>query len=465
MTVDRVAELLREGSRSLRTVDPLLHGILEREQRRQAGCLSLVASSSVADPSVLACQASVAVNVTAEGYPGRRFHAGCGVLDDIEQLAIDRARAAFGARYVNVQPHSASTANYIVLSALMRPGDTLLGMALEHGGHLTHGSAVAYAGQYFNAVRYGMTADGAIDYDQVLALAREHRPRVIVCGATAYPRQVDFARFRGIADEVGAYLVADISHTAGLVVTGRHPSPIDHAHVTTTCTHKQLYGPRGGLILSGPDADAPAPRGSGTLADFLQRSVFPFMQGAPAVNVIAAKARALAEVTGPRFAETTRRIVVLADTMARELMARGHTVVTGGTDNHIVLVDLRPSGVSGLAVEEALESCGIVVNKNRVPGDTSPVHQTGGIRLGTNSAAVRGLGEAEAVRCAEFIDTVVRALPPGGTGDDLPGPIRETVARAAAELCAGFPVPGYPHVAAYEDEALVEEMAWAAGTR
>jgi glycine hydroxymethyltransferase len=440
MTVDPIASLLGEGARRLRTSDPVLHELLSREQRRQAGCLSLVASSSVADPAVLACQASTAVNVTAEGYPGRRFHAGCGVLDEIERLAIDRAREVFGARYVNVQPHSASNANYTVLSALMRPGDTLLGMALEHGGHLTHGSPVAYSGQYFRSVHYGVTESGAIDYDQVRALAHQHRPQVIVSGATAYPRRIDFRHFREIADEVGAYLLADISHTAGLVVAGLHPNPVDWAHVTTTCTHKQLYGPRGGLVLSGIDAERPAPHGGGTLGDFLNRAVFPFSQGAPAMNVIAAKARALAQAATPQFSTLVRRIVVLADAIATRLVERGQRVVTGGTDNHIVLVDLAPFGVTGLAVERALEDCGVVVNKNRVPGDRTPALVTGGIRIGTNSAAQRGLGVREASVCADVIDDVVRALALHG---EVPATTRTRVSRIASGLCQAFPLAGY----------------------
>ncbi|NUT49959.1 MAG: serine hydroxymethyltransferase, partial [Saccharothrix sp.] len=367
-----VATLAHDGVAALRDEDPELHDVLAREVRRQATTLSLVASSSVVDPSVLAAQASSAVNVTAEGYPGRRYHAGCEVVDDIERLAVDRALGLFGARYANVQSHSATTANYAVLSALLRPGDVLLGMNLSDGGHLTHGSPAAYAGQYYTAVGYGLDHAGRIDYDQVAELARRHRPKVVVCGATAYSRPVDFARFRRIADEVGAYLLADISHIAGLVVTGLHASPVDHAHVTTACTHKQLYGPRGGVILSGRDHDSPAPRGTGTLAQFLQRAIFPFYQGAPALNVIAAKARAFAAARTPEFAATARRILRFASALADELAARGHVIVSGGTENHTVLVDLRDLGVTGLVAELALEECGIVVNKNRVPGDTTP---------------------------------------------------------------------------------------------
>jgi glycine hydroxymethyltransferase len=433
------------GLERLHEDDPELYDILEREIDRQSGVLSLVASSSLVDPSVLASQACVAVNVTAEGYPGRRYHGGCEVVDAIEQLAIDRARSAFGARYANVQPHSATNANYTVLSSLLRPGDTFLGMELQHGGHLTHGSPAAYAGQYFNAIGYGLTGDGHIDYDQVRRLALQHRPRVIICGATAYPRVVDFARFRRIADEAGAYLMADISHTAGLVATGLHPSPIDHAHVTTTCTHKQLFGPRGGLIMSGRDADTPAPRGSGTLSAFLQRAVFPFSQGAPALNTIAAKARALELVTTAEFRLVATGIVELARTLAGALAGLGHTLVAGGTDNHIVLVDLAPLGLTGLVAERALEECGIIVNKNRVPHDTTPALVTGGIRIGTNSAARRGMRRADMFVCAGLIDRVIRSVEVHGERDyHLPAEVRDDVRARVAALCADLPIPGYP---------------------
>ncbi|GAA0712663.1 serine hydroxymethyltransferase [Dactylosporangium roseum] len=433
------------GLERLHEDDPELYDLLEREVERQRGVLSLVASSSLVDPSVLASQASVAVNVTAEGYPGRRYHGGCEVVDDIERLAVDRARSAFGARYANVQPHSATNANYTVLSSLLRAGDTLLGMELEHGGHLTHGSPAAYAGQYFTAIGYGLDDDGRIDYDQVRRLALEHRPRVVVCGATAYPRVVDFARFRRIADEVGAYLMADISHTAGLVAAGLHPSPIDHAHITTTCTHKQLFGPRGGLIMSGRDADAPAPRGTGTLAAFLQRAVFPFSQGAPALNTIAAKARALELVTTAEFRRTATGIVELAGTLAGALADLGHTVVSGGTDNHIVLVDLAPLGTTGLVAERALEECGIIVNKNRVPRDTTPALVTGGIRIGTNSAARRGMRRTDMLACAGLIDRVIRSAEAnGGRDHHLPAEVRDDVRARVAALCAALPIPGYP---------------------
>jgi glycine hydroxymethyltransferase len=454
-TTDPMRELLGTGLTELTSADPDLAAVLVREQLRQADTLSLVASCSPVDPSVLASQASAAVNVTAEGYPGRRYHAGCEVIDDIEQLAIDRAKQAFGAQYANVQPHSATTANYAVLSSLMAPGDTMLGMALDKGGHLTHGSPAAYAGRYFTAIGYGLDDAGLIDYDEVERLAVEHQPKVIVCGATAYPRKIDFARFREIADRVGAYLLADISHTAGLVVTGLHPNPIDHAHLTTTCTHKQLYGPRGGLIMCGRDADAPAPRGKGTLAQFVQRSIFPYFQGAPVLNAIAAKARALHIATGSEFRATAHGIVSTAKAMAAALDELGFDVVSGGTDNHIVLVDLTEKRMTGLVAELALEECHIVVNKNRVPRDTTPALVTAGLRMGTNSIARRGMGDEEAGACAELIDLVLGAVEPLGDKEyRLPTAVRDMARDWVARLCAAHPLPGYPLPAAAPVPAL-----------
>jgi glycine hydroxymethyltransferase len=306
------------------------------------------------------------------------------------------------------------------------------------------------AGQYFRSIGYGLTRDGAIDYRQVRSLAREHRPRLIVCGATAYPRSIDFALFRSIADEVGAYLVADISHTAGLVAAGLHPSPIQHAHVTTTCTHKQLYGPRGGIIMSGADASGPAPRGRGTLADFLQRAVFPFSQGAPAMNSITAKAHAFELAMSAPFTARMRAVVSLAAELADTLSRLGYRIVTGGTDNHIVLVDFGDTGLTGLAAERALEQCGIIVNKNHVPGDTRPPLVTSGMRLGTNTIAARGMGAAQARSCAELVHRVIAEesrtpgfLSAGPAGERL----RDDVRQAVRELCERFPLPGYPAAA------------------
>jgi len=437
---------LANGVDLLMRDDPLLAGLLEREMQRQSEVLTLVAASSIMDPSVLAATASVAGNVTAEGYPGARFHAGCAVIDEIESLAIERAKAAFGARYANVQAHSATTANEIVMFSMLRPGDTLLGMDLSAGGHLTHGAKVSVSGRAFNSIGYGILPDGAIDYDRVRELALEHRPRLIICGTTAYPRTIDFARFRAIADEVGAWLLADITHIAGLVAAGLHPSPIDHAHVTTTCTHKQLYGPRGGLILIGKEADTLSPDALGkTLAESMQKGVFPLFQGAPVLNVIAAKARALARLTTPEFRELAERIVADAKALAADFLAAGYRVVAGGTDNHLVILDAQTSaGVSGVIAEKALESCHIVVNKNRIPGDTKSAVITSGVRLGTNSVALRGLGAAEMEEAAALVRRVLAAVRPLGEREyQLDGAVREAVIADVKDLCRRFPVPRY----------------------
>jgi glycine hydroxymethyltransferase len=424
--------------------DPELHDALCGEHKRQESTLMLVASASVTDPSVLACLSSAAMNVTAEGYPGARYHAGCEQIDKIERLAVDRAKEVFGARYVNTQPHSATTANYAVLSSLLRPGDQIMGMRLDQGGHLTHGFQAAYSGTYFQATGYGLDASGRIDYGEAAALAEQHRPKLIICGATSYPRHVDWARFRQIADEVGALLMADISHIAGLVAAGLHANPIHHAHVTTTCTHKQLAGPRGGLIMSGRDADMPFGDTGRTLAGQLARAVFPYFQGAPVLPVIAAKARALALTQTPGYRLAMRRIVDNAGTLADELAGLGYTVVSGGTDNHIVLLDLTSTGISGLVAEQALESVGIVVNKNRVPGDRRPASTCSGIRIGTNSVAQRGFEATEMRRCAELIHQVLSsARPAGDKAYELDGFVIESVRALVRKLAAEFPLPRY----------------------
>ncbi len=437
--------LWETGTTLLHEEDPALYALLEAEYQRQMSTLVLVASCSVIHPSVLVCEGTVTVNVTAEGYPGRRYHAGCEVIDGIEQMAIDRACQAFKAQYANVQPHSATTANYIVMASLLRPGDTILGMELQYGGHLTHGAKVSFSGQYFQAVGYGLTEDEQIDYAQVRRLAHEIKPRLIICGATAYPRTIDFQRFREIADEVGAYVLADISHTAGLVVTGRHPSPIDHAHFTTTCTHKQLYGPRGGLILMGKDYAALAPDGRQTLAEMMQRAVFPFMQGAPILNAITAKARALSMAQTPQFAEVTGRVVHNARAMAAHFMDLGYHVVSGGSDNHIVLLDLGSRAMSGLVAELALEECGIIVNKNRVPGDRRSALLTSGIRLGTNTVALRAMGQEEMIDCADLVHHVLCSIEVVNEREyRLPAAVRQTVRARVRQLCLKFPIPTYP---------------------
>jgi len=432
------------GLDRLRAGDPVLHELLAREHRRQQETLTMVAASSIADPAVLACQGSALVNTTTEGYPGARYHAGCGVVDQVERIAIERACHAFGARFANVQPHSGTSANQIVMFSLLRPGDTVLGLDLDHGGHLSHGARVSVSGTYFHAVSYGVDATGRIDLEQVRRLAMEHRPRLVICGASAYPRTVDFAAFRRIADEAGAFLLADISHIAGLVAAGEHPSPIDHAHFTTTSTYKQLCGPRGGLVLMGRDHDAPSPHGRGTLSDLVQRAAFPFFQGTPDLAAVAGKASALARAAGPEFREAARRVTSSAKALATALEARGFALVSGGTDNHIVLVDVSARGLTGAVAERALEECGIVVNRNRIPGDRRSARVTSGVRFGTNSLALRGMGAAEMPRCAELVDRVLRAVHPlSDTEFELDPAVAASARAAVAALCARFPIPGY----------------------
>jgi glycine hydroxymethyltransferase len=444
MNVEPLADFASRGFELLREEDRSLYDLLEREHDRQARTLAMVAASSIADPSVIACEATVTANVTTEGYPGARFHAGCQFVDEIERLAVERARAAFGARYANVQPHSGSSANEVVMFSLLRPGDAILGLDLNCGGHLTHGASTSVSGQYFQSRTYGLDARGFIDYEGARRVADEHRARLIVTGASAYPRIIDFRRFREIADEVGAYLLADISHIAGLVAAGEHPSPIDHAHFTTTSTYKQLYGPRGGLILIGRDADRVGPDGKRTLAELVQKAVFPFFQGTPGLNAIAAKARALGLVQTPGFRSLARRIVTSARALAEWFDDRDYHVLTGGTDTHMVFIDVASSGITGVVAERALEECDIIVNKNRIPGDTRPPTVTSGMRLGTNSLAARGLTADDMPRCAALVDRVMRSLEVSGPSSyHLPADVRAEVREEVARICREFPLPRY----------------------
>ncbi|MDX1642895.1 MAG: serine hydroxymethyltransferase [Thermoanaerobaculia bacterium] len=447
MTASETASLtalLRLGAEHLDESDPVLAGHLEREIARQKRVLSMVASSSVVDPTVLAAQAAPAVNVTAEGYPGARYHAGCEVIDEIESLAIERAKKAFGAAYANVQVHSATTANQLVMCSLLEPGDVILGMDLDAGGHLTHGAPPTLSGQYFEAYGYGLDPEGGLDYDEVARLARTHRPKLLICGTTAYPRQLDFARFRAIADDVGAWLLADVTHIAGLIAAGLHPSSIDHAHVTTTCTHKQLYGPRGGLILSGRDHGRTSPKSGRNLAQHLQSAVFPFFQGAPDLGSIAGKAVAFGRLETAEFHALAERIVADARALAEGLGAAGWKLITGGTDNHLLVVEVAPAGLTGCIAEGALERCGIVVNKNRVPGDRHPPSVASGIRLGTNTLARRGMGVEQMERCVELIDRVLRAVEPRGLRRfELDERLVRRVRLEVEALCAEFPLDCY----------------------
>jgi glycine hydroxymethyltransferase len=438
----RLSRFASRAVQELAAEDQQLCELLSREHRRQRETLMMVAASSIEAPSVLACSGSSLSNLTVEGYPGARYHAGAQVADDIERLAIARACAAFGASAANVQPHSGSSANLAVLTSLLDPGQTILGLSLDSGGHLTHGSRASITGRYFRSIGYHLDPQGNIDYDELAALAREHRPQVIIAGASAYPRQLDFERFRTVADSVGAYLMADISHIAGLVVAGLHPSPIDHAHVSTTSTYKQLYGPRGGLILLGRDHDTPGPDGRTPLHSLMNRAVFPHSQGTPDLGNVAAKARALDLVSGAPFRAMMRLLVDGAQAIATRLSAHGLDLVTGGTDTHLVLVDLASTGLTGDIVEQSLERCGIVINRNRVPGDTTPARVTRGIRIGTNTLAARRMPPEVAASCADLVAFVIDDLRRHGR-DSLSEETFEQVRASVSQLCKRYPLPGY----------------------
>lgn len=436
------ADLVQRGLTDLRAEDAELAAILDAEITRQQRTLSLL-SSCAAQPRTLVASASALVNVTAEGMPGRRQGAGCENVDLVETLAIRRARELFGAQYANVQSHSSSNATYQVLTALLEPGDTLLGMAVEHGGDHTQGSPAAFSGAYYKAIQYGTTSEGLIDYDKVRRLALAHRPRVILCGATAYSRFVDFERFREIADEAGAILLADISQIAGLVATGRHPSPIDFAHVTTTCTHTQLAGPRGGLILSGRDANTKIPGLRTTFSRLLDQAVYPRMQDAPAANMIAAKAAALGYAQSAQFDACMERIRRTADAMASAFQAQDYEVVGGRSENHTVLIRLR-GGITGVIAQSALEQCGIIVNKYRVPGETRSSLITSGLRIGTAALAQRYLdGEG----CRAVVDLICRILdnvmPLGEQDYTLESALAEQFRLQVEGLCMTYPIADY----------------------
>ncbi|TMQ64016.1 MAG: serine hydroxymethyltransferase [Candidatus Eisenbacteria bacterium] len=410
----------------LRAVDPDIADAIRDEIRRQQSTLELIASENFVSAAVLEAMGSPLTNKYAEGYPGKRYYGGCEFVDRAETLAIERAKALFGADHANVQPHAGAQANLAAYLAIMPPGSTLLGMALAHGGHLTHGHKVSYSGIIFKPVQYGLSPEtGLLDYEQVAQLAREHRPQVIVAGASAYPRFFDFARFRAIADEVGAAFVFDMAHVAGLVAAGVHPSPVPHADVVTSTTHKTLRGPRSGLILC-----------KSKYAKAIDKSVFPGMQGGPLMHVIAAKAVCFKEAAAPEFKTYARQVVANAKALAAELMARGYDLVTGGTDNHLLLMDLRRAGLSGAEVEDALHKAGITVNKNAVPNDPRPPAVTSGIRIGTAAVTTRGLGEAEFKVLGGWIDDAVKRR-----GDDA---ALAKIRKQVSDLCASYPL--YQHL-------------------
>src|SRR5262245_32464237 len=372
--------------------DPELAEALEGERRRQEEHIELIASENYTSPRVLEAQGSVLTNKYAEGYPGKRYYGGCEYVDVAEQLAIDRAKKLFGADYVNVQPHSGSQANAAAYLALVKPGETILGMSLDHGGHLTHGAKVNFSGKLFNAVQYGLdAATGHIDYVQVERLAHEHRPKMIIAGFSAYSRVIDWARFRAICEAVGAYFVVDMAHVAGLVAAGVYPNPVPYADVVTSTTHKTLRGPRGGLILA---------RANDEITKKLNSLLFAGTQGGPRMHVIAAKAVAFKEALQPEFADYQRQVLANARTMVRVLIERGHRIVSGGTDNHLFLLDLIEKGVTGKDADAALGRAHITVNKNAVPNDPRPPFVTSGLRLGTPAVTTRGVGEPELERLA-----------------------------------------------------------------
>ena len=403
-------------------VDPEIAGLVRREGRRQALSIELIASENFVSEAVLEAVGSVLTNKYAEGYPGRRYYGGCEVVDEIEQLAIDRAKQLFGADHANVQPHSGSQANAAVYHALLQPGDTILAMNLDHGGHLTHGSPVNFSGKTYNIVPYGVSRENEmIDMDEVRSLALEHRPKMIQCGATAYSRIIDFAGFRQIADEVGALLFADIAHIAGLVAAGVHPSPIGQAHVVTTTTHKTLRGPRGGLIMC--DAD---------YAKKINSAIFPGLQGGPLMHVIAGKAVAFKEALSPEFKGYAEGIVANAHALADAMQGHDHEIVAGGTDNHLFLLSLIGKDVTGKAAQISLDEAGITANKNMVPFDPEKPMVTSGVRIGTPAVTTRGMGAAEMERIAGFIHRVLQS----------PGDVAELarIRGEVEELCRAFPL-------------------------
>jgi len=416
-----------DRSMTIQSFDPELHAAITAEVRRQEEHIELIASENYASPRVLEAQGTVLTNKYAEGYPGKRYYGGCEHVDVAEQLAIERAKVLFGADYANVQPHSGSQANAAVFQALCKPGDTILGMSLAHGGHLTHGAAPNFSGKHYNAVQYGLTADGSeIDYAQVEALALEHKPRMIIAGFSAYSRVVDWARFRAIADRVEAWLLVDMAHIAGLVAAGVYPSPIPHADVVTSTTHKTLRGPRGGIILA---------RANPELEKKFQSAVFPGGQGGPLMHVIAAKAVGFLEAQSPEFVTYQKQVVANARAMAATFMQRGINIVSGGTDNHLMLVDLIGKPYTGKDADEAMGRANITVNKNAVPNDPRSPFITSGLRLGTPAITTRGFGEEESVTLAGWMCDLLDALE-GGEAEQA---IAETRARVL-ELCARFPV-------------------------
>ncbi len=417
----------------LETRDPELHAAMQAELGRQRKEIELIASENIVSAAVMEAQGGVMTNKYAEGYPGRRYYGGCQHVDVAENLAIDRAKQLFGCEFANVQPNSGSQANQGVFQALIKPGDTILGMSLDAGGHLTHGAKPNQSGKIYNAIQYGVRKqDSLLDYDQVQELATEHQPKLIIAGGSAIPRIIDFAKMREIADSVGAYLLVDMAHFAGLVAAGIYPSPFPHAHVATTTTHKTLRGPRGGMILTNDEA----------LAKKFNSAIFPGIQGGPLMHVIAGKAVAFGEALRPEFKTYQEQVVKNAQALADQLMKGGLDIVSGGTDSHLMLVDLRPKGVKGNATEVALENAHITCNKNGIPFDPEKPMVTSGVRLGTPAGTTRGFGEAEFRQIADWIVEVVDGLAANGAEGN--GDVEAKVRAEVEALCDQFPV--YPNL-------------------
>ncbi len=405
----------------VKTTDPEVYKAILKETEREKSKIVLIASENYTSEAVLEVQGSVFTNKYAEGYPGKRYYGGCEYADVVETLAIERAKKLFGAEHVNVQPHSGSQANMAVFFVVLKPGDTVLGMSLSHGGHLTHGATVNFSGFLYNSVTYGVTKEGYIDYDQVRELAKKHRPRLIVTGASAYSRTIDFKTFAEIAREVDAYLLADIAHIAGLVAAGLHPSPFPHADFVTTTTHKTLRGPRGGIIMCREK-----------FGRKIDKMIFPGIQGGPLVHVIAAKAVAFKEALTEEFRQYQKQVILNAKKLSDELTNRGFQIISGGTDNHLMLVDLTNKGITGNDAEKALDKAGIVVNKNAIPFDTLPPTITSGIRLGTPCVTTRGMKEAEMAEIADIIESVLN-----NSKDEQE---IERLSNRVNELCNRFPI-------------------------
>lgn len=412
--------------KDLKSEDKEIFDAIAAEFDRQQNQIELIASENIVSKAVLEAQGSILTNKYAEGYPAKRYYRGCEFVDVVENLAIERAKKLFNARFVNVQPHSGSQANTGVYVALLKPCDTIMGMSLDAGGHLTHGSKVSFSGKWLNSVQYGVCRDtGLIDYDEVERLALENKPKLIVAGGSAYPRQIDFKRFREIADKIGAYLMVDMAHFAGLVAGGVHPNPLEYADVVTTTTHKTLRGPRGGMILTN----------NGEIAKKINSAIFPGTQGGPLEHVIAAKAVCFAEDLTPQFKKYAAQVVSNARAMGERLKKRGLDLVSGGTDTHLLLVDLRPKGLTGDVVSEAMELAHMTCNKNAIPFDPQPPKVTSGVRVGTPAGTTRGFKEAEFEQVADWMGDVIDALAKGDAAETI-----NKVRKQVIELCRRFPI-------------------------